>query len=222
MTVTTSWEAQLLSDLGMPVTSSNETFLYNWQQREGGGGANNPLNTTLRVPGSTSLSGNSAGVQNYPSQSVGLAATAQTIEGGYYPSIVGALRSGNAEAVNQSGGLSSNLLKWSGGGYSHVGAAPYTGGKLMTSTPAQLTSSTRHVSQKSSSSITLLHGPLGQNFSMSTSVIVRMVLLIVGLLLVYAGVRAFANPKSGNPIQVISSGVKGARGKVKTTVKAAA
>src|SRR5579875_2971333 len=54
----------------------------------------NPLNTTQPEPGSYSV--NSAGVQAYPSQQVGVQATVETLRNGYYPHLLDAVMSGNA------------------------------------------------------------------------------------------------------------------------------
>jgi hypothetical protein len=50
-----------------------------WMQAEGGSAKFNPLNTTLKEPGSTTLAGNTAGVQNYVSGGQGIDATAKTL-----------------------------------------------------------------------------------------------------------------------------------------------
>ena len=88
-----------------------------WQAREGGGGANNPLNSTQTVAGSTALSGNPDGVQNYPNVAEGISATVITLRNGLYNDILMYLRSGRGFTGVTLAGLS----KWSGGGYSSVG-----------------------------------------------------------------------------------------------------
>jgi hypothetical protein len=59
-------------------------------------------------------------VWNYPTAAAGVQATADTINGGNYPSIVSALQGGNAMNNNLEGALSNNLSTWSGGGYQMV------------------------------------------------------------------------------------------------------
>jgi hypothetical protein len=108
-----AFATQVLTGLGMPVTSANVNFLIAWMQREGGGGANNPLNTTLQYGGSTSLAGNSAGVQNYASAAIGVQATIQTLQSAAYGDIRAALKTGKADPNQTYNGLST----WSGGGY---------------------------------------------------------------------------------------------------------
>jgi len=104
----------LLATIGAPQTSANIASIEAWARREGGGGANNPLNTTLGMPGATDF--NSVGVKNYASMSVGIIATARTLLGGNYSDVVAALKSGGGLCGRSFGGLST----WSGGGYSSV------------------------------------------------------------------------------------------------------
>lgn len=93
----------VLSSLGLPQTSSNVQALVAWQKKEGGNWQNgaryNPLNTTLRLPGSTVMSGgSSAGVQSYTSWDQGVQATAETLRMSNY--------SGIRQVLAQSGGCS--------------------------------------------------------------------------------------------------------------------
>jgi hypothetical protein len=115
-----SWARTQLQYMGLPVTSSNVAFLVSWAAAEGGNWRNsatfNPLNTTQREPGSQVMfGGNSAGVQAYTSWQMGLSATANTLNNGFYPQIMAALRSGNASAYNASGSLNGNLRTWGTG-----------------------------------------------------------------------------------------------------------
>jgi hypothetical protein len=104
----------VLATIHAPVTPQNVASIEAWAHREGGGGANNPLNTTLGMPGATDF--NSVGVKNYASMGVGVLATARTLLGGNYSDVVAALRSGNGLCGRSFSGLST----WSGGGYSSV------------------------------------------------------------------------------------------------------
>jgi hypothetical protein len=104
----------VLATIHAPATPANVASIEAWARREGGGGTNNPLNTTLSMPGATDF--NSVGVKNYSSMGVGILATAQTLLGGGYSDIVAALRSGNGLCGRSFSGLST----WSGGGYSSV------------------------------------------------------------------------------------------------------
>lgn len=109
-----SFAKAVLSAIGAPQTQANIDSIIAWAHREGGGGTNNPLNTTLSMPGATDF--NSVGVKNYSSMSVGVLATAKTILGGNYSDVLSALRSGGGLCGQSFAGLST----WSGGGYSSV------------------------------------------------------------------------------------------------------
>ena len=83
------WEHQLLSAMGRASTKPRVEFLRAWADCEGGSARFNPLNTTLRVPGSSSY--NSAGVQHYEDRLQGLAATLLTIRLSHYAGVRDAL-----------------------------------------------------------------------------------------------------------------------------------
>jgi hypothetical protein len=104
----------LLATIGAPQSSANINSILGWINHEGGGGTNNPLNTTQAMGGSTSF--NSVGVQNFPSMTIGVAANARTLMGSQYSEIVSALRSGQGLCGRSFSGLST----WSGGGYDQV------------------------------------------------------------------------------------------------------
>jgi murein DD-endopeptidase MepM/ murein hydrolase activator NlpD len=113
----------LLTRLGAPLTEGNVKALTTWMRFEGGHWKNsakyNPLNTTLKVPGATSM--NSVGVKAYANWDEGLQATISTLTGSKadargYTAIVNALKSGtdpNAvlDAVNNSAWLSGKTGK---------------------------------------------------------------------------------------------------------------
>ncbi len=97
-----TWAKALLRALGMPRTTANLAAIIAWEMAEGGHWYNsatyNPLNTTWRMPGATSM--NSVGVKTYLSWAQGLAATVNTFNNGLYGGILAALRAGNdAQAV---------------------------------------------------------------------------------------------------------------------------
>jgi hypothetical protein len=85
----------LLAGLGAPVTKHNLWAVVAWETAEGTKAKFNPLATTLPEEGATDF--NSTGVKNYPSASVGIAATVATLteKGHGYEAIVTALRSGD-------------------------------------------------------------------------------------------------------------------------------
>lgn len=117
--------ALVLADMGAPDTPSNVQGLQAWSEREGGGGAWNPLNTTRPEPGSTFFNhlSSGTGVQNYTSMQQGAQATADSINNGRYPSIVAAFKTGSAFEALVSGGkgpIGAQLRTWSGGAYNNV------------------------------------------------------------------------------------------------------
>lgn len=111
------WADAILQALGAPTTRADVNSMTDWFGREGGGGQNNPMNTTLVTSGSIG-SINSAGVQSYSTPAAGVSATVQTLLGGY-PAIVRALRAGTG-LLDQGGEVASELSTWSGGGYDSV------------------------------------------------------------------------------------------------------
>ena len=94
----------ILRGLGVPAPypAASARILVAWQACEGGVAAqqgHNPMNTTLVVPHSTPLPGNTSGVQLYPTEAVGIAATVHVLlTAGYYGGLVAALRTGNIHA----------------------------------------------------------------------------------------------------------------------------
>jgi hypothetical protein len=94
-----AWARSLLAAGGWPSTGCNVGAITAWERAEGSTASwHNPLDTTLREPGSRSV--NSVGVQAYPSWQEGLAATIATLRGGPYGPILAALAAGNdARAV---------------------------------------------------------------------------------------------------------------------------
>jgi hypothetical protein len=108
----------LLATIGAPQSQANINSILGWINHEGGGGTNNPLNTTQTMPGSTNFNnlGGGTGVQNYTSMAIGVAANAKTLMGSAYSQIVADLRSGQGLCGKSYAGLST----WSGGGYSSV------------------------------------------------------------------------------------------------------
>lgn len=111
----TDWSVAFLHAIGAPATNANIISVNSWQSREGGGGQNNPLNTTLNCCGAIG-NFNSVGVKNYPTPADGVRANANTLLGGGYSDVLLALRSGRGLCGQSFAGLS----RWSGGGYSSV------------------------------------------------------------------------------------------------------
>lgn len=97
-----SWASAFLGVIGEPRTRCNMHAIEAWEQAEGGawsdGATANPLNTTLREPGSSSI--NPVGVQAFVSWQQGLEANAHVITDGDYDGILSALHAGdNAQEV---------------------------------------------------------------------------------------------------------------------------
>lgn len=112
------WAAAVLQAIHAPTSKANISSLVGWFAREGGGGENNPLNTTL--PTSNSVGSFGVGVQDYNSPGAGVMATAETLLGGY-PSIVQAFQSGGGIAGSSwTPDIGHELLTWSGNGYSTI------------------------------------------------------------------------------------------------------
>lgn len=118
------WVVDTLNAVHAPLTKANRQILESWQRWEGGHTANratyNWLNTTR---GSQYPSINKVGVRAYPNYQTGVQMTAQTLLGGY-PSIVGALRSGQGTSILQDPGGQADLNKWLSGRQT-PGASPY-------------------------------------------------------------------------------------------------
>jgi len=74
------WAQQFLRGIEAPVTKRNLLVIVSWIQAEGGTARWNPLNTTKAATGATDY--NWVGVKNYPSFTVGLAATVSTLQYG--------------------------------------------------------------------------------------------------------------------------------------------
>lgn len=113
------WAVAILGSLHAPITVDNVYSFAGWFLREGGGGQNNPMNTTL---GSQYHAINSDGVRDYPTPAIGVAMTVQTLTN-WYPAIVDSFRAGvGLERPN--GATAAELHMWSGGGYTFISPAP--------------------------------------------------------------------------------------------------
>lgn len=75
-----AWARAFLRRLGAPESRRNLLVLLAWMQAEGGSASWNPLNSTHAAIGATTY--NSVGVKNYPSFTVGLVATVETLNYG--------------------------------------------------------------------------------------------------------------------------------------------
>lgn len=164
------WQGQILSGIHAPTTQSDVNFMNTWATQEGGAGyANtawyNPLNTTLKMPGSSTIPGNTAGVQAYTSQSQGIQATVDTLNNTpAYAGIKSTLQKGNASQTTLKNAVSST------GSWTNFG-----------------TSATGTASGSSGSSTALGKVGIGP-FSIATSYLIRGGLMIFGAALFYAGI----------------------------------
>lgn len=91
------WTRDLLAELGVPGTYYNALAVIAQIQAEGGQARFNPLNTTLKQPGSTDY--NSVPVQNYTSWEQGLHATAATLRQPNMALLMRALKQGSSSAA---------------------------------------------------------------------------------------------------------------------------
>lgn len=82
---------------GMAMRDEFAIAIVAWAHAEGTQAENNPLATTRLMPDTTLF--NSAGVKNYPTVEVGIAATNQTMDDGLYPELQGLFNSGTADAI---------------------------------------------------------------------------------------------------------------------------
>lgn len=109
------WAVAICRALNAPVTLNNCYSLAGWFRREGGGGQNNPMNTTL---GSQYPAINSDGVRNFPTPEIGVAETVATLQDGY-SNVVASFRAGTGLGAPNSA-TAQELAKWSGGGYTSI------------------------------------------------------------------------------------------------------
>lgn len=87
-----------LNALSIPVNYDNVASIVAWESMENAGAANNPL-ATERIMNQGESDYNTEGVKNYPTFSVGLEATVQTILNGYYADLLYELRYGNFQSI---------------------------------------------------------------------------------------------------------------------------
>lgn len=119
--------------IGAPHTRATHAFLVAWANQEGTKAHWNPLATTRTLPGSTTLPGNTAGVQQYATPDAGVQATADTIKS--YPGILAVLR-GKASVFGTGPGntnplLAQDLNTWSGQRDKGAALTPYVRGVIL-------------------------------------------------------------------------------------------
>lgn len=202
-----AWAEQILSDLGAPQTAADIQSLMDWFAREGGGGANNPLNTTLRTSGASG-SINSVGVQSYSSPQTGASADAATIAGGNYPSILADLKSGKGIVGSSDPSVAAELRTWSGGGYSSVSGTPSLGSGTAIDTSGTPASTTSVLGDLTGLSI---FQPFANFFTDVTSADIweRIGLILFGFALIGIGLLMLA---SGPALQALGVSARVGRG----------
>lgn len=93
-----TWARQFLQALGVPVTASNVTFVYQWEKSEGGGGKYNPLNQGP-VPGNSSLTSTGqqygGGAADFVSWAAGIQGAVDYLHMSNYTQVYNALKAGD-------------------------------------------------------------------------------------------------------------------------------
>lgn len=110
------WGVAICRALKAPVTLDNVYTFAGWFAEEGGGGENNPMNSTEGNYPDTPGSWNVDHVKDYPTPQIGVAETVATLQNGYYPAIVAAFRAG-VGLGHPGASAAAELGEWSGGGY---------------------------------------------------------------------------------------------------------
>jgi hypothetical protein len=182
------WRTYLLADLGAPVTPTNLAALNDWARSEGTPSSwNNPLATTLTVPGSVSV--NSTGVKRYPSQRAGAEALAHTLLAPAYKPVVAALRAGNDrhaiwQAINQS--------PWCAGCQKGQYPETLSGGASGANTTTTSTTPTPTPPEASSNPLTSPHAK-----QTALKDLLYVVLAAAGAGLLWIGVKRTTGPETG-------------------------
>ena len=111
------WEAEFLKAAGLPLTTSNEAFLNQWNTYDNTNCRNNPIDLSRRMPGSTSCAGLPSGRQarNYTSHAQAASAFAAQLKSGAFPNLLAALRSGQPYEVKDPAKVAQDLGKWGSG-----------------------------------------------------------------------------------------------------------
>jgi hypothetical protein len=97
-----TWALQFLQALGVPESSTNVDFVYQWEQSEGGGGKYNPLNQG-DVPGNSSLTSTGSqyggGAADYVSWAAGIQGAVDYLHMSNYTNVLAALKAGDGNAA---------------------------------------------------------------------------------------------------------------------------
>lgn len=113
------WAGAILEALDAPVNDANVYSFAGWFREEGGGGENNPMNSSQGDYPDTPGDWNVDHVKNYPTPEIGVTETVATLKNGYYPAIIAAFRAGLG-LEHPSAEAAAELGTWSGGGYHSI------------------------------------------------------------------------------------------------------
>lgn len=116
--ITDNFIIDLLNALKLTPTKNRANFLRAWSASENTTAANNPLATTWDMSslGATPYNNNKPPVQNYPSQEIGVRATAQTLQQASFKPLLDALKSDQYFDSVYNNAIDSNLNLWGTGG----------------------------------------------------------------------------------------------------------
>jgi hypothetical protein len=114
------WSVAFLRYLGDPVTTSNLAAIIGWAKAAGQGmDGNNPLGVTLAAAGSKAVGGGPGpSPQIYQQPADGMKAAAQTL--GNFPTIMAALKTGDAQSALGQKAVQDELRQFSSGAYSDI------------------------------------------------------------------------------------------------------
>jgi hypothetical protein len=138
MSAWSGWEAEFLKAAGLPLTTSNEAFLNQWNTYDNTNCRNNPIDLSRQTAGSTACADlpNGKKARNYLSHAQAASTFSAQLKSGGYPNLLAALRSGQPYAVANPSKVAQDLGKWGSGIFqqAYVGAAstppPSPGGNL--------------------------------------------------------------------------------------------
>lgn len=125
------WEQDVLAAIDAPTTAANEKFLTEWHRFEESACFANPLNTTLREPGSTDCVQTGTpgvAVQAYTTTMQGTRATATTLRQPAFQNILRALQSGDPYTYPAPRSVEDELRVWGSGTFANLWATELFGG----------------------------------------------------------------------------------------------
>jgi hypothetical protein len=165
--VSSSFFDEVMRELGVTPTPEKQRFFKAWQRAEGTSALYNPLATTWKTSSSKKFGKNTAGVQNYDTQSEGVRATAKTLKLSYYNELTDKLRRNDITAEELA--ASTKALKtWSSGDGKYVARVL---GSSAASLPTSTTTRTTNVSNSKFSGVstTGVNSSLLQDLSKAAS-----------------------------------------------------